>query len=154
MTTTTTLLERLTVGPGKRDRVLDDCVRMIDEEMASKGLLAAPLKMGYKVVCGVRPGFVRGAMDFLLDDFCRALEPFYRSWADAPPASRGSLVDALRRSEDKVADALLSITDRRAEKSSHTTVKALYFKLRGIAKGHVIAALPRLGRTLQPHLTP
>lgn len=152
MTTTTTLLEKLTTGPGKRDRVLDDCVRMIDDEMASKGLLAMPLKAGYRVVTGLRPNFVRGAMDFLLDDFCRALEPFYRSWADAPPATRGQLIDALRKNESGVADALLSITDTRAERSSHTTLKSLYFKLRGIAKGHVITALPRLARTIQPHL--
>lgn len=153
MPTTTTLLEQLTAGPGKRERVLDDCVRLIDEEVSSKGgLLAMPLKAAYKVVKGLKPGFVRGAMDFLLDDFCRALEPFYRSWADAPPESRGPLADALRKNEGAVADALLSITDKRAERSSHTTVKSLYQKLRGAAKGHVIAALPRLARTIQPHL--
>jgi hypothetical protein len=151
--TTTTLLEQLTVGPGKRDRVLDDCVRMIDDEMASKGgLMSVPLKAGYKVVKGLRPGFVRGAMDFLLDDFCRALEPFFRAWADAPPEQRGSLEAALRREQEKVADALLGITDRRAERSTHTTIKGLYGKLRGTAKTHVTAALPRLARTIQPHL--
>lgn len=149
---TTTLLEQLTAGPGKRDRVLDDCVRMIDDEMASKGFMAMPLKAAYKVVNGLRPNFVRGAMDFLLDDFCRSLEPYYRSWADAPPGQRGQLLDALRKNESAVADALLSTTDQRAERSSHTTLKSLYFKLRGMAKGHVIAALPRLARTLQPHL--
>ena len=154
VTTTTTLLEKLTQGPGKRDRVLDDCVRMIDDEMASKGLMAMPLKAGYKVVASFKPNFVRNAMDYLLDDFCRALEPHYRSWADAPPETRGSLHDALRKNEGGVADALLSITDSRAERSSHTTIKALYFKLRGMAKGHVIAALPRLARTIQPHVTP
>lgn len=153
MPTTTTLLEQLTAGPGKRDRVLDDCVRLIDEEVSSKsGLLAMPLKAGYKVVKGLKPGFVRGAMDFLLDDFCRALEPFYRSWADAPAESRGPLADALRKNEHQVADALLSITDQRAARSQHATVKSLYQKLRGAAKGHVIAALPRLARTIEPHL--
>lgn len=153
MPTTTTLLEQLTAGPGKRERVLDDCVRLIDDEVSSKsGLMAMPLKAAYKVVKGVKPGFVRGAMDFLLDDFCRVLEPFYRAWADAPPETRGPLADALRKSEHQVADALLSITDQRAERSSHASVKSLYFKLRGAAKGHVIAALPRLARTIQPHL--
>lgn len=153
MPTTTTLLEQLTAGPGKRDRVLDDCVRLIDEEVSSKsGLMAVPLKGAYKVVKGLKPGFVRGAMDFLLDDFCRSLEPFYRSWIEAPPESRGSLADALRKNEQQVADALLSITDQRAARSQHTTVRSLYQKLRGAAKGHVVAALPRLARTIQPHL--
>lgn len=153
MPTTTTLLEQLTAGPGKRDRVLDACVRMIDDEVSSKsGLLAVPLKAAYKVVKGLKPGFVRSAMDFLLDDFCRQLEPFYRAWADAPPTSRGTLADALRKNEAQVADALLTTTDQRAARSTHTTLKSLYQKLRGAAKGHVIAALPRLGRTIQPHL--
>jgi hypothetical protein len=150
--TTLTLLDQLTVGPGKRDRVLDDCVRLIDDEVSSKGMMAMPLKAGYKVVKGLKPGFVRGAMDFLLDDFCRALEPFYRTWVDAPKETRGSLEEALRRNQDKVADALLSITDGRAERSKHATVKSLYFKLRSTAKTHVIAALPRLARTVQPHI--
>ncbi|MCO5169566.1 MAG: hypothetical protein M9894_24765 [Planctomycetes bacterium] len=153
MTTTTTLLERLTVGPGRRDRILDDCVRMIDEEVSAKsGLMALPLKAGYKVVKGLRPGFIRAAMDFLLDDFCRALEPFYRAWADRPPEGRPALADALRNEQDRVADALLSITDARAARSTHTTVRSLYEKLRGAAKGHVVAALPRLGRTIEPYL--
>lgn len=153
MTTTTTLLERLTTGPGRRDRVLDDCVRMIDEEVASKGgLMSLPLKAAYKVVKGVRPGFVRAAMDFLLDDFCRALEPFYRAWADTAAETRAPLGDALRKEQERVADALLSITDARAARSTHTTVRALYEKLRGAAKGHVVAALPRLGRTIEPYL--
>ncbi|MCW8141143.1 MAG: hypothetical protein KIT58_19765, partial [Planctomycetota bacterium] len=108
MTTTTTLLERLTTGPGRRDRVLDDCVRMIDEEVASKGgLMSLPLKAAYKVVKGVRPGFVRAAMDFLLDDFCRALEPFYRAWADTAAETRAPLGDALRTEQEREADAQL-----------------------------------------------
>ena len=144
----TTLHDKLAADPATRARVVEACVRLIDEEVSRKGMLAAPLKLGYKTVKGLRPGFVPGAMDFLLDDFCRALEPFFRQWADAP--AREPLGAALSRSKDQVADALLGITDARAERSQHATVRALYFKLRGIAKGHVIEALPGLARTIEP----
>lgn len=142
-------------APGRRDRVLDDCVRLIDAEVSGKsGLLALPLKAAYSLVKGLRPGFVRHAMDFLLDDFSRALDPFYRAWSITPPETREPLSSALVRQKDAVADALLGVTDRRAERSTHQTLRSAYGKLRGVAKGHVISALPGLARTIQPHLTP
>lgn len=147
-----TLVERIG-GPARRQKVLDDCVRLIDDEMRAKsGLLAIPLKAGYKVVTGLKPGFTRHAMDGLLDDFCVALEPFYRQWQDAPKDKRPGLGEALKRDEHKVADALLGVTDARAAKAQHQLLKSTYGKLRGLAKGHVIAALPGLGRTIQPHV--
>lgn len=147
-----TLVERIG-GPARRQRVLDDCVRLIDDEMRAKsGLLSIPIKAGYKVVTGLKPGFTRHAMDGLLDDFCIALEPFYRQWQDAPKDKRPGLGEALKRDENKVADALLGVTDARAARAQHQLLKSTYGKLRGMAKGHVIAALPGLGRTIQPHV--
>lgn len=148
-------LVELLGAPGRRDRVLDDCVRLIDSEVSGKsGLLALPLKAAYSLVKGLKPGFVRHAMDFLLDDFSRALDPYYRQWIITPAQVREPLSSALVRQKDAVADALLQVTDKRAERSSHQTLKSAYGKLRSVAKNHVIAALPGLARTIQPHLTP
>ena len=41
-----------------------------------------------------------------------------------------------------MAEALLSITDDRAERTSHATLRRAYQRLRGAARGHVEAAAP------------
>jgi hypothetical protein len=126
---------------------------LIDEEVGRKrGLSSIPLKGGYKMVKGLRPGFVPGVVDFLLDEFCQALQPFYAKWAEQPAEGRPSLQEALRREQDQVAEALLGVTDRRADRSTNRAVIKVYRKLRSTAKGHVKEALPGLGRAIEPFL--
>jgi Family of unknown function (DUF6918) len=144
------LLELLTAGPN-RQRVIQDCVRLIDAEVASKsGLKSMPLKAGFKVVKGLRPGFIASAVDFLLDDFCRALAPFYDDWVKDKASA--ALQTMLVRHQDTVSNALLGVTDQRAERSQHATIRKVYYKLRPTAQKHVAAALPGLGRTIEPYL--
>ncbi len=144
------LLELLTTGPN-RQKVVQDCVRLIDAEVASKsGLASLPLKAGFKMVKGFRPGFVAGAVDFLLDDFCRALAPFYDDWVKEKASA--ALQSLLIRHQDAVSNALLGVTDKRAERSQHAAVRKVYHKLRPTAQKHVMAALPGLGRTIEPYL--
>ena len=60
--------------PAKRAAVLDDCVRLIDAEVAGKrGLTGVAVKAAFKSVKGLRPGMVRQSMDALLDDFSGGL---------------------------------------------------------------------------------
>ncbi len=147
-----TLTARLLGDPNKRPRLLSDCERLIDDEVRSKGGLSGlAIKGAYKVVCAVKPGLVREAMDGLLDDFVRRLEPFYeehRSGGGEP----GGFGDALSRKSGPVADALLGITDDRAKRAKNETLRSAYNKLRPQAKKHVEEAVPRVGRTLSPHL--
>lgn len=146
-----TLLARLAT-PEVRPRVCADCARLVDAEVASKrGLSSIPLKAGFKLIKGLKPGFIPSAVDYLLDEFCESLQPFYAEWS-AQPAGRPTLAAALQRQSDQVADALLGVTDRRAERATNAIVLKTYRKLRGMAKGHVVAALPGLGRTIEPYL--
>ena len=57
----------------------------------------------------------------------------------------------LQANPARVADALLGITDRRAQRAKNQMVKATYEKLRGQAKKHVEAAVPRLGELFERH---
>ncbi len=146
-------LTELLAAPAVRPRVCADCARLIDDEVARKrGLMAVPLKAGFKVIKGLRPGFIPHAVDFLLDDFCNALQPFYDEWSRQPPESRAGLEQTLVRDSDRVADALLGVTDRRAQRAKNRVVLKTYQKLRGAAKGHVVDALPGLARAIEPHL--
>lgn len=147
-----TLTLRLLGDAARRPRLLTDCERLIDDEVSSKGGLSGlAIKGAYKVVCAVKPGIIREAMDGLLDDFVRRLEPFYAQHrgGGAEPRAFG---DALARRSSEVADALLGITDDRARRAKNATLKGAYEKLRPQAKKHVEEAIPRVGRTLTLHL--
>ena len=147
-----TLVTRLLDDKSKRPRILTDCERLIEDEVSSKGGFSGlAIKAAYKVVCAVKPGIIRESMDALLDDFVKRLEPFYADHrkAGTSPAQFG---ETLSRRPSEVADALLGITDDRAKKAKNATLKSAYEKLRPQAKKHVEEAVPRVGRTLSPHL--
>ena len=152
MTEVDTLEGRLLKDATKRPRIIDDCVKLIDDEVDGKGGLSGlAIKAGYKVVQSVKPGFVRESMDHLLDDFVRRLEPFYQKHREArgEPKAFG---EHLAKNSHEVADALLGITDDKAKRAKNPGLKSAYDKLRPQAKKHVEEAVPRVGRTLSQHL--
>jgi hypothetical protein len=134
--------------PGTRPKVITDCVQLINEEVDSKGgLTGLAVKGAYALVKAVKPGFVTEAVDHMLDDFVKRLEPF---WADAQAKSES--VGALFNSRaPQVADALLAISDERAARSTNPTLKKAYEKLRPTGKKHVEQAVPRVGRLIQKY---
>jgi hypothetical protein len=131
--------------PGNRPKVIADCVTMIQEEVDSKGGLSGlAVKAAFAVVKAVKPGFISEAVDHMLDDFVKRLEPF---WADAQAKNEpiGALMSARA---GQVADALLAISDERAGRAKNQTLKKAYDKLRPTGKKNVEAAVPRLGRLI------
>ncbi len=132
----------------KRKVLIEDCAKLIDEEVHSKGGLSGmAIKTGYKMVKGLKPGFIHDATDSLIDDFAGRLQPIATEAQD-----KGKTVAAYFESErSRVAEALLGITDKRAERSSHKMVKGTYLKLRPTAKKHVEEAVPGVGRLVEKH---
>ncbi|MND02762.1 hypothetical protein D3C83_222560 [compost metagenome] len=51
-----------------------------------------------------------------------------------------------------VADALLEVTDRRAQRSDRGAVRSAYEKLRPSGKRNVEEAMPRIGRLIDKHV--
>ena len=98
----------------------------------------------------IKPGFVPGVIDFLLDEWLAELEAYYVAYTAA--GSDGGFGNHLLSKRDAVADSLLVVTDRRAKNSEHQVVGKLYKRLRGGAKGHVVEALPRAVVVLDRHL--
>jgi hypothetical protein len=146
-----TLTELLLADKTKRPRILAACERLVDDEVASKGgLTGLAIKGAYKVVQSIKPGFVRDALDHLVDDFVKRLEPFYAQHVGGGPPK--GFADALAKRKGDVADALLGITDERAKRAQNPTLKSAYEKLRPQAKKHVEEAVPRLGKTLADFL--
>jgi len=136
------LTEALT-SESKKAAVIEDCMHLIDEEVHDKGgLTGLAIKAGYKTVQGIKPGFVRQVVVDLLPEFAHVLEPIYV----AAKASGRGVRDHFQSNSGQVADALLTITDEKAQRSKSGLVKGTYEKLRGSAKKNVEQAVPRLGR--------
>ena len=143
------LREQLGTGE-KRRKLIDDACDVLDQEVADKsGLSGLAIKAAYKVVKGVRPGFIREVVDGLLDEFLDAVEPLYQEAV----AAKRPLGSGVRDNPSRVADSLLGVTDRKAEKAKSQAVKSAYEKLRPMAKKQVEGACPRLAGLLERHAT-
>lgn len=140
-----TLVEQLGKDP-VRPEVINDCVGLIDVQVKQKGFM---IKSAYAVIKGIKKKFVPEVVDALLDDWLGKLQPHYEKWSTAKTSTFADYLVA--RSED-VAEDLLQVTDARAEKTSHTTAKKMYFKMRDGAKKNVVDAMPELAKTLDKHL--
>jgi hypothetical protein len=140
-----TLVEQLGKDP-VRPLVIADCVGLIDAQVKQKGFV---IKSAYSVIKGLKKKFVPEVVDSLLDDWLGKLQPHYEKWA---AAKQSSFSDYLVARSDDVAEDLLSVTDARAEKTTHTTAKKMYLRMRDGAKKNVIDAMPDLSSTLEKHL--
>jgi hypothetical protein len=139
------------LGTDKRAQVIQDACRVLDQEVSDKGgITGIAIKGAYKLLQGIKPGFVPEVVDALLDDFLDALDPIYQD-AIAKKLSPGA---GVKSEPSRAADALLSVTDRRALEAKRQVVRSAYDKLRGMAKKQVEAACPRLAGLLDRHAAP
>jgi len=141
-------LKEILTAETKRKEVITDCAKLIDEEVASKGGFSGlAVKAAFATVKALKPGMIPHAIDDLLDEFADKIDPFYQAAKDAKQP-----VDAYiaGRAAD-IAEALLQITDGRAARSKHGTIKKAYEKLRPAGKKHTMEAMPRVGRLILKH---
>jgi len=132
----------------KRRTIVDDCVILIDAEVADKrGMSGMAIKAAFKAVKKVRPGMIGMAMDGLLDDFAQQLDTY---WADCNSAGDAPRSYFSRRSQD-VANSLLGITDARARQNNNRVLTKAYGALRPKALEHICAAMPRFADLLTKH---
>jgi hypothetical protein len=126
--------------PDQRKEIVDACTRLLDAEVKKKrGIGGLAVKAGYKVLKAFKPGAVPNLVDGLFDDFIEALDKFHADYDGA-----GSFGGYLKARESEVAEALVQVTDRRAEKTKHKSLRKGYKKLRGSAKRNVQEAVPGL----------
>ena len=135
-----------------RRTVIRDTVRLIDREVDNKsGLTGMALKGGYKVVKKLRNGaMIEQAVDHLLDDFARSLEPLYEEYL--AQEDHEGFDRFLKRHDRRATDALLGITDARIGRVETKIIQTTYNKLRGQAEKHVSDALPGLGGLIDRHV--
>jgi hypothetical protein len=141
------LVEALT-DETKKPQIVKDCCELIDDEVKDKGGISGlAIKAGYGAVKGIKPGFVQHAVEDLLPEFAKALDPIY---ADAKAQNKPAS-EFFANNAGRVADALLAITDAKAQRAKSGVAKGAYEKLRGSAKKNVEQAAPRLGKLIEKH---
>jgi len=143
-------LKQIIEDDGKRAGVIIDCVQLINSEVKSKGgFSGAAVKAAFALVKAIKPRILEESVDSLLDDFVSELQPYYEQYQGE--GSPGTLETYLDKRAERVAESLLGITDRRAERASNKTLVKAYKRLRPKGKVHVEAAVPGIGRVLDRH---
>ncbi|MCU0546392.1 MAG: hypothetical protein MUE44_30215 [Oscillatoriaceae cyanobacterium Prado104] len=127
--------------------VVDDCVGLIDKQVAAApGLGGLALKAAYSTIKGIRADYCAQVLYQLLPEVSIALDPM---WNEA--VNNGSPVEYLSERKSKVADELLQISDKKAEKSTRAVVKGVYGKLRPSAKNYLENGIPDLATIIQKY---
>ena len=141
-------LKEILTAAEKRKEVVADCAKLLDEEVASKsGFSGLAVKAAFAMVKALKPGMIPHTIDDLLDEFAAKVDPFYQAAKDAKQP-----VDAyIAGHAADIAEALLQITDGRAARTKHGTLKKAYERLRPTGKKHTTEAMPRVGRLIQKH---
>lgn len=132
-----------------RRSVVDDCCQLIEDEVRSKrGVSGLALKAGFKVFKKFKPGALPIAVNNLLDDFAAAVDPFFQ---DHLESGNRSAVQSFRPRARQIADALLVITDRKAERFDRGLIRKTYYKLRPMAVNHTADAIPGVARLVDKY---
>lgn len=140
-------LTELLLSDAARPGVEADCAHLIESEVAAKkGVSGFAIKAGFKTVKAFKRNIVPDAVHHLIPDFVEKMEPFY---AEHLAAGGGDIKAFVEAHAQRIAEALLSITDSRAETSKHTTLVKAYKKLRPKGLESVVAAMPGIGAMLQ-----
>jgi hypothetical protein len=136
-------LQEILLAPDIKPQVIADCQTLIQEEASEKsGISGTAVKLAYKTVKAFAPGHIQHMVESLLPDLADKLEPY---WADFTTSGGSEFGDYLAKRGNEVAEALLSVTDARAARSSRPTIIKAYKTVRGGAVKNVEAALPRVG---------
>ncbi|WP_377478315.1 MAG: hypothetical protein P2A85_07085 [Microcoleus anatoxicus] len=140
-------LSDILLNEKNRDNFVDDCVKLIDEQVASaSGMGGLALKAAYATVKGIRADYCAQVVDQLLPEISIALDPM---WNEA--VTNGNPVEYLTERKSQVADELLQISDARVENSTRAMVKGAYAKLRPSAKNYVEKGIPDLAKIIDQY---
>ena len=139
------MLSDLLLAADRRRSVVDDCVALVDDHVATRsGLGGLAIKGAYATVKAIKRGFIRDAVDHLLDEFVAHLEPFF-----AAAMSAGGDIPAYFSSHSAaIADGLLGVTDNRADVAKNPSLRKAYARLRASAQKHVEPAVPAIARLI------
>lgn len=145
----TNSLREVLLDPNRRPSVVADLLDLLDQEVSgSNGVSGALVKTGYATVTKLRPGAMPTTINNMLEQVTDALDPFYRDFRSTGGSDFGAYLSA----RPDATEALLGVTDRRADATSSDTVRKVYTKLRPVGRKNVQSAMPRLGAVIDRHV--
>ena len=142
-----TLQEQL-LTPENAPHLIADTKALVDSELASKGITAAPLKGAYTAIKAFAPGYYDEVITVILPGVVYQLEPY---WADFKTSGRSDFGEFLSKRPAEVSESLLAVTDDMASNSGRAAVVKAYQLVRGGAGKNIEAALPALGALVQKY---
>ena len=142
-------LQEILLTPDAWPHVIADCQKLIKQEVSGKsGVSGTAVKLAYKTANTFASGYLQATVENLLPDMVAELEPY---WADFNASGASGFGDYLVKRGEEVSEALLSVTDARAETAERPTILKAYRAVRGGAAKHVMAALPNVGSLVQQY---
>jgi Family of unknown function (DUF6918) len=141
-------LQELLLTPENAPQLIADTKALVDSELSSKGITAAPLKGAYKAVKAFAPGYYDEVITAILPGVVYQLEPY---WADFKTSGSSDFGDFLPKRPAEMSESLLAVTDDMASNSGRAAVVKAYQLVRGGAGKNIEAALPALGALVQKY---
>lgn len=146
-------VEEILLDGQMRSRVADDCVALIDSEVASKkGATGLVIKAGYRSFKSLKPGIVEAAVNHLLPRFALIMDRYFEEFTSQK--ALGGFSGWLAGMAETVAEDLLAITDEVVANSEIRSIKPIYSGLRKMGKNNVAAAVPAMGRLITKYTEP
>ena len=134
--------------PERKERIEQDCVALIEAQVAAKrGVSGVALRVVFKALKAIRPGIMAQAVKRLLPEFAPTLEPHVELGCE-----QGDIRGHFASNRGPIADALLAVTDERAERSTQRTLVKCYKSARSAAHKHTMDALPAVAKLIERHI--
>ncbi|MBH41139.1 MAG: hypothetical protein CL685_00295 [Candidatus Magasanikbacteria bacterium] len=128
-----------------RPEVVKDFCDLTHAEVGKLGFL---LRNGFKAATKVRSDIVQETMIVLLPEMSEMFESFYvEHMACSEPSIKTYTLD----NSERIIQAVLSITDRRAKASQWWALRKIYFGLRKFAESVLRDAIPGFSQVLERH---
>ena len=138
-------LADLLLAPPYFDALVTDCDALVESEVHRKGMT---VRTAVSMVKKIKPSIVDRTVRELMPDFLAELEPCH---AEFKAAEGASFADYLAARDERVAEAVLQVADRRAESIGSRPIRSAYARVRGRALTEIRAVVPQLARIIDRH---
>lgn len=132
--------------PVRFEAFVNDCTRLVATEIRSRGMT---LRAAFSVVQRIKPDILERTVREQMPAFVGELEPCYSEYRTSASRDFGAWLVA---HETRVVNAVLRVTDRRAERIASRPIHSAYQRVRGRAAREISDAVPALAVVIDRHV--